>query len=294
MKKLLNVLVVLVFYSLTLFAQTATAPAGSGTIGDPYKIATLENLYWVTQNQSSWSSYFVQTSNIDASSSSTWDGGAGFTPIGNGTTNYFTGSYNGKGHTIKGIFINRPTVQYVGLFGISMGTGSIDSLGVININITGKNYVGGITGLNNTNRSVSNSFTTGSITGNSGVVGGLIGSNGGTVSSSYSTCSVNGISSTIGGLVGFNSGNGNISKSFATGNVTSSSSQIGGLVGSNSGSIANTYSTGSATGSYWVGGLVGYNNYSGIINYSFAKGNIPGNDPDIGGLVGGNVSVGIF
>ena len=288
MKKLLSVLFVLIFYCTLLQAQTAIMPSGDGTIGNPYKIATLENLYWVTQNQSSWSSYFVQTGNIDASSSSTWDSGAGFTPIGNGTTNYFTGSYNGKGHTIKNIFINRPTEQYVGLFGICMGTGSIDSLGVINVNITGKNYVGGITGLSNTNRTVSNLFTTGSITGNSGVDGGLIGSNGGMVSNSYSTCNVNSNSSTVGGLVGFNASTGTISKSFATGTVTSSSSQTGGLVGSNSGSIANSYATGSATGSYWVGGLVGYNNYSGVINFSYSTGSTPGSDPDIKGLVGGN------
>ncbi|NUQ81863.1 MAG: VCBS repeat-containing protein [Bacteroidetes bacterium] len=284
---------VLLGLSTTLAAQTAVQPSGAGTAGDPYQIATLDNLYWVTQNQSSWSGYFIQTANINASATSTWDGGAGFTPIGNGSTNYFTGSYNGKGHTITGIYINRPTVDYVGVFGLSHGTGSIDSLGVKNVNITGKRYVGGLIGLNNSStRSVSNTYSTGTVKGNSGTAGGLVGSNGGSITNSYSTCNVSGSSTTIGGLVGFNASSGSISKSFATGNATSSSFQVGGLVGQNSGTLANTYSTGRVSGSYWVGGLVGYNNYSGVINYSFATGNIPVNDPDTGGLVGGNGSGG--
>jgi len=292
MKKLVFIFTVLLFSNTFLYAQTATLPSGSGTQGDPYQIETLDNLYWITQNQSSWSSYFVQTADIDASSSSSWDGSAGFTPIGNGETNYFTGSYNGKGHTITGLYINRPTVTYVGLFGICMGTGSIDSLGVKNVNITGKNYVGGITGLSNTSRSISYTFSTGTVTGKSGTAGGLVGSNGGTITNSYSACSVTGNSVIVGGLVGFNASTGSISKSFSTGNATGTSSHVGGLAGQNSGSITNTYAMGSASGSYWVGGLVGYNTYSGVINYSFATGNIPGNDPDIGGLVGGNGSGG--
>jgi len=292
MKKLVFLFTVLLFSTAILKAQTAVQPSGSGTAGDPYQVATLENLYWVSQNQSSWSSYFIQTANINASASSGWDGGAGFTPIGNGSTNYFTGSYNGKGHTISGLYINRPTVTYVGLFGICMGTGSIDSLGVKNVNITGKNYVGAITGLSNTSRSVSNTFSTGAVTGKSGTAGGLIGSNGGSVTRSYSACSVTGNSVIVGGLVGFNASTGSVSNSFATGNVTGSPSHIGGLAGQNSGSLTNTYARGSASGSYWVGGLVGYNTYSGVINSSFATGNLPGNDPDIGGLVGGNGSGG--
>ncbi|MCK6602771.1 MAG: FG-GAP-like repeat-containing protein, partial [Bacteroidetes bacterium] len=289
MKKLVFIFTVLFFSNSFLYAQTATLPSGSGTQGDPYQIETLENLYWVTQNQSSWSSYFIQTANINAAASSTWDGGAGFTPIGNGSTNYFTGSYNGKGHTISGLYINRPTTDYVGLFGLANGTGSIDSLGVKNATITGKRFVGGLVGLNNSStRSVSNTFTTGTVTGKSGTAGGLVGSNGGSVTRSYSACSVTGNSAIVGGLVGFNAGSGSVSNSFATGSVTGSPSHIGGLAGQNSGSLTNTYAMGSASGSYWAGGLVGLNTSSGTLTNSFSAGSVPGNDPDLGGLVGGN------
>ncbi len=41
-----------------LFAQTAVAPsAGDGTSGNPYQIATWENLYWITQDNSRLSKY---------------------------------------------------------------------------------------------------------------------------------------------------------------------------------------------------------------------------------------------
>ncbi len=33
------------------YSQTATTPSGSGTSGSLYLIASLNNLYWITQNQ---------------------------------------------------------------------------------------------------------------------------------------------------------------------------------------------------------------------------------------------------
>jgi len=48
------------FVVVQLSAQTATLPSGNGTSGSPYQIATLNNLYWVTQNSASWSKYLQQ------------------------------------------------------------------------------------------------------------------------------------------------------------------------------------------------------------------------------------------
>ncbi|MBO5852583.1 MAG: metallophosphoesterase, partial [Clostridia bacterium] len=44
--------------------STATAPSGSGTQGDPYKIATGANLYWAIKNATSADRYFVLTADI--------------------------------------------------------------------------------------------------------------------------------------------------------------------------------------------------------------------------------------
>ena len=82
-----TLLIVIFLLVSEIKAQTATPPAGSGTSGDPYRIATLNNLYWLSQTTSAWvaGKYFIQTADINASSTSGWDGGAGFSPIGRDT-----------------------------------------------------------------------------------------------------------------------------------------------------------------------------------------------------------------
>src|SRR5690606_5319684 len=53
---------------------------------------------------------------IDASATAGWDSGAGFMPIGS-SSNHFTGDFDGLGHTITNLSINRPGRENVGLFG---------------------------------------------------------------------------------------------------------------------------------------------------------------------------------
>ena len=105
-----------------IFAQTATQPSGTGTSGDPYQIASLENLYWIADqtnhNSVSFSGkYFLQTANIDASSTNTWtdENGyiSGWTTI-NGYPDAFAGSYDGNGHTIDKLSMN--TTAYLVVF----------------------------------------------------------------------------------------------------------------------------------------------------------------------------------
>ena len=218
----------------------AVLPVGAGTVGDPYQIATLANLYWISQNSAEWSKYYIQTADIDASSTSTWNGGTGWTPIGN-ISPYFTGTYNGDGHTINGLYINR-VVIYGGLFGVALG-GTITNLGITNSNITGGHKTGALVG--ESGATITNCYSTGTITG-AQYTGGLIGS-GSNVSRSYSSCNVTGMSST-GGLLGYSFGT--ISNCYSTGNVTrktgQTSTDIGSFVGwSISGTIQYCYSTGS-------------------------------------------------
>ena len=110
MKRLFTSLILFCVFATTLWAQTSTAPSGTGTSGDPYLISTLNNLYWVTQTSTSWTGkYFKQTADIDASSTSSWDSGKGFLPIGNSTTS-FTGNYDGGNCQITSLYINGLTV----------------------------------------------------------------------------------------------------------------------------------------------------------------------------------------
>ena len=175
-------------------------PNGDGS-STPYQINGLNQLYWLSQNSSYWSDDFDQVTDIDASATSSWDSGNGFSPIGKNSYR-FTGTYNGDGHTIDALFINRPTTDYIGLFGFTNGA-TIENLGVTNVDITGQNNVGGLVGRNH-NATISNSYSTGSVSGNIRV-GGLVGDNfsSATISNCYSTGSISG-SSYVGGLVGVN------------------------------------------------------------------------------------------
>ncbi|MCE5263845.1 MAG: filamentous hemagglutinin N-terminal domain-containing protein [Deltaproteobacteria bacterium] len=172
-----------------------------------------------------------------------WDTAKGFVPLGNdqlNTPTIFSGTFNGMGRTITGIYINRPTTRYVGTFGGTSGgaTNAIMNLGLVDLDITGGDQTGGLVA--HTGASILNCYTTGRVTGTYNV-GGLAGLVAGSISNSYSTATVTG-GTWVGGLVG----------TLYTG-----------------GSIFNSYSTGAVTGSSSIGGLVGYNFGSGPILFSF-------------------------
>ncbi len=151
---------------------------------------------------------------------------------------------------------------------------------------TGNANIGGLLGSGDASVTISNSYATGTVTGDA-KVGGLVGTIAGSlIDNSFSTAAVLGASNgSIGGLVGYvssgtysgtargivsgNNGSDDstlsalIKSSYATGNVTQIGSGengggIGGLVGRlYSGAILNSYSTGNVLGETTVGGLVG-------------------------------------
>jgi hypothetical protein len=215
---------------------------------------------------------YCLTQDIDASATAGWNGGAGFVPIGNFTTN-FTGTFDGQGHTISNLFVNPATAyDFVGLFGDVAYGGAIANVGLIG----------------------------GAVSGSYSEVGALVGSNSGTVSRSYATATVSGgsYSESVGGLVGFNFGT--VSRSYATGTVSgggsftcgfgcSVNSSAAGLVGYNVGTVTQSYATGAVSGSYYVGGLIAYNATGGIVSQSYATGAVNGSAAyTAGGLVGVN------
>jgi len=72
---------------------------------------------------------YVLGSNINASPTSTWNGGAGFAPIGNSTAG-FTGIFDGLGHAISNLTINLPSTSDIGLFGVVAFSGIVRSVGL--------------------------------------------------------------------------------------------------------------------------------------------------------------------
>ena len=202
------------------------------------------------------------TAGYDELASPTANEGEGWQPIiGAGGDPPFTGTFDGQRYEIRDLFINLPGKGYVGLFSIVGEEGRIGNIGVVNVDVTSTAYIGGLVGVNG--GTVSNSYSTGSLTGVS-LVGGLVGQNDGTVSNSYSACDVTSDSGT-GGLTGANIGT--VSNCYATGNVTGNSG-AGGLMAANSGTVSNSYSTGSVNGNEYLGGLVGYSD-QGTVSGSF-------------------------
>jgi hypothetical protein len=266
---------------LVLSSQEAQAMGGNGTPGDPFLIGNISELQAINNNLLA---HYALNKSIDASSTSGWNGGLGFLPVGD-DSNRFTGSFDGRGFTITGLYINRPTTNNVGLFGAIGTTGELKNIGLITANITGNDNVGRLVG-ENIGCTVNNSSATGNLKGKN-AVGGLIGWNCyGTVSNSYAIGNVSG-SDFVGGLVGWNCNGSLVTNSYATGSV-SGTSAVGGLVGENyNGLVTNSYATGTVNGNLDIGGLVGWNYNGSSVTNSYATGAVSGTS-DVGGLVGEN------
>lgn len=216
-----------------------------------------------------------------------------WTPVGsfnNGSGTAFKGEFDGRGHTISGIYIST-TNDEKGLFGFCTG-GTIENLSVTQSYIKGGYFVGAIAG-SAQNEIISDCHFTGKMTGIY-EVGGIVGSGEGimvsdcstdglisatdkvggitgkansgifidvevtsNITGCHSTADVSGNES-VGGIVGFLYGDGTVTACYSTGNVTASLQYAGGIAGAIGGStISNCYATGYITGLNTIGGIVG-------------------------------------
>jgi filamentous hemagglutinin family protein len=264
---------------LTINGYGYTVLSGLGGEGDTSGL-TLQGM-----NNGGSGGFYALGADIDASGTHTWNTGEGFVPIGQGE---FSGAFNGLGHTIDSLTINRPSEDALGLFG-RIYSSQISNVGLTRVNITGQDYVGGLVGYSygfgRGSLFLSNSYVSGAVTGRNDV-GGLVGEGAG-LDHSHANAIVTGSGNEVGGLVGNNYGD--VSNSYSTGDVNGSST-VGGLVGSNYyGTVSNSYSTSDVSGLSSVGGLVGSNN-SGTVRNSYSSGNIVGTGDSVGGLIGHNDS----
>jgi uncharacterized repeat protein (TIGR01451 family) len=90
---------------------------------------------------------YYLANDINCSCTSGWNGGAGFEPIGK-VGNGFTGTFDGKGYKITHLYINRPTTEYVGLFGYTGSGSEIKDVGLEDVDGRGGTSVGGLVGIN--------------------------------------------------------------------------------------------------------------------------------------------------
>jgi len=283
--------------------------SGSGTEPDPYIITDVNQLQEMTYFLNAW---YELGNDINAFDTETWDSGTGFVPVGD-VSHPFVGYLQGNGFAISGLYIQRSSTNYVGLFGKMGSNATVESITLEDPNVTGNNYTGSLVGYTDTSLSychVSGGYVkgnnyTGALAGEinnsislcnvsqayvkaNNYTGGLVGK----INSSMSYC--NSLLITVygtdyvGGLAGHCSSVSNCSSSgFVQGNAS-----VGGLVGQASASIENSHSQAAVLGTgVNCGGLAGYHT-GGTATNCYATGSVSASDR-VGGLFGYNASVNI-
>ena len=182
-------------------------------------------------------------------------------------TGWYTGIFDGNGHSISGLYVNRDEAaddvhtwfkSCIGLFGYYSGV--TRNLSVLDSYMRGKDCIGGICGYND----------------------------GGTIQNCYSAATVCG-DSYIGGICGRSEGDSIIENCYNTGYVYGATRSIGGICGDNSATLQGCYNVGNVNGKFYVGGIVGESSGSGNtiwIKDCYNRGNVIGDTKDIGGIGG--------
>ena len=311
------------------FAVTASAEAatitpsqpttGDGSAGSPYEISNAAELYWfaglvngtladgTAQNKAACAKL---TENITVNEGVLKPDGTlntngsftSWTPIGN-DSNTYTGTFDGNGNTVSGLYFNNPSYfsggRYAGLFGYIGNGGKVSEVGVVDSYFNGNDYVGGVCGSNY--GTIESCYNTGIVSGSS-YAGGVCGSNsGGTIDNCYNTGKVEASYKSVGGVCGTNSKSSNnkykstIKNCYNTGAVSGTNDHVGGVCGYNgeTSTIENCHNTGEVSGKRQkVGGVCGYNYYSsdnyGIIKKCYNTGAVSGTGQYVGGLCGQN------
>ena len=295
---------------------TPTKPSnGDGSKESPYQIGTAAELYWFaglvngdtnvcdynadtnpTGTQQNKAACAVLTANITVNSGvlkadgSIADNVSSFrswTPIGN-YNNEYTGTFDGQGYTVSGLYFKDTSKEEVGLFGHLGSGGKISNVGVLDSYFEFRMMGGGICGCNY--GEINNCSNGGTVIGNTGSgAGGVCGMNYGTIKDCKNTGSVSGSVDDTGGVCGviYSGTIENCLNEGAVSGTTNPNNFFGGVCGENSGTIKNCYNTGnvSVNNVTCIGGVCGEN--SGTVTSCFNTGLI-GTGSFIGGICGKN------
>ena len=274
MRKFTSVLLALVLCAALLCIGAAAADSedasqfagGDGTPENPYQIENADQLKAVEDNLSA---NYILTADINlGGETNPWN------PIGT-----FTGTFDGAGHTISGLYIAGDSSADGNDRGLSLFS-CLGSGGTItNLTVDGK---------------IDPEDCHGSF-------GGIVGENDGTVSNCISDVDIKNTTGyakgTIGGVVGSANSGSTVENCRYTGtiNVTHSGSSMGmgGVVGQASGcTIRNCENAGTVQTNIWRGGIVGRNNGGAQVlncrNSGIVTSNNPAAGAGSGGVVGDN------
>ena len=255
----------------------ASFSGGAGTAGDPFQVATAEELSLIGADSTLWDDHFVQTADIDLAAC-LWR------PIGDATTP-FVGSFDGAGFSISNLYFDDAGARDVGMFGVTFAPNEIviTDLHLVGVNIRALGNVGAIAGTNGgilTRSSASGVVIGGAEVNKNGIIGGLVGENGrrgdgvrppALISYSLSQVNVTSVGGRfVGGLVGYNRMNSSIIDSYARGTVT------GAAIDVDFGAVDAT------------AGFAGYNGINSTIGTSYATGATTSNGLSLAGFLGEN------
>ena len=228
-----------------------------------------------------------------------------WTPVGTDYQNPYTGTFDGKGHTITGLTVTGSN-EYAGLFGYIGSGGTVKNVKLEDVQITSDHQyanVGGVAGYSQGN--IENCSVSGSVSSNYSAGGVVAQQFGNSITGCSSSATVKGTAE-VGGVAGKTDNSATLTACYATGNVTFERASTintfaGGVVGSNGGgTLIACYATGSVTGtgtgtgSIYVGGVTGSNDSGTLTACYHAAETVSGPDGATGGVTGRNFKDSMF
>ena len=132
---------------------------GIGSPADPYQISTAAELYWFAQqvnggkntSNAVLTADIVVNENLLRADGTPRHSGAQYIlwkPIGSVSNYPFKGTFDGKGHTISGLYYSDERGSEVGLFGFINSGSIVKNVGIMDSYFYGSHMVGGICGYN--------------------------------------------------------------------------------------------------------------------------------------------------
>lgn len=275
---------------------------GEGTESSPYLIRSAADLCqlssatnygeeYTTQKKAFSGKHFLQTADIDLADT------PNFMPIGHDASVTFCGIYNGGGHSIDNLNIDRRTNDNAGLFGIIGQQGAVRDLTLNSPSISLTKNKAGCLAAHSEGRIERVIVNNGRISEGNMNIGGLVGYFKGSIRDSRFTGTISG-KNYVGGLAGIGWGSIHDSESVAEISTASKNCITGGIAGSLTGDtvvVRNAIAAGSihdTFGTATIGGLSGYFQYGRMSGCVFT-GNISSSSPagttptsSLGGLAG--------
>ena len=253
--------------------------SGDGSEGNPYRIATAEQLACLAKNANagngSSGKFFLLTEDLDLSAHQWIPIGDGFTV--NHIVTEFDGNFDGGGHTISGLTVGTSSspaaYPFAGLFG-DFCAGSLANLTLESASVYSASSLntGSLAGsICNFTRPLKNCHASGQVTGLMGCTGGLAGTLFSNMDNCSSSVNVSGDNNSIGGIAGICgatvqncSAAGSVSGGIRNDTNSETNNSAGGIAGTNTGTISNSYFTGAISfngdpANNYIGGIVGQN-----------------------------------